>query len=182
MPAIHADITEILRSSVVMETAVDMLLCAVPISMAVIIGMIIGWSWRPRWTGILFFGLRNKLRFFIPPGFGARRIWLFVVTVLSALSVCRRFWTNFGNKRKADDLRCVNTESDPAVVVDNDGEVLSEIAEEIVTAKDLDHLLDLLDETVNCRVWHNLMEKTTPNMSYQAWQHEPQVHFLDSIM
>lgn len=77
----------------VMEAFVDILVCAVPIWVAVMIGLLIGWSWRPRWTGLVFLGFRSKLRFFwtIPPGLGARRFWL-AFTALSAFSLCRGLW------------------------------------------------------------------------------------------
>ncbi|MQK22010.1 hypothetical protein EI013_26955, partial [Escherichia coli] len=85
--AFFLDIVEFLKKPSVTETFVDILLCAVPIWVAVMIGLVIGWSWRPRWTGLLFLGLRSKFRFLwtAPPGFGARRLW-FAFTALSAFS------------------------------------------------------------------------------------------------
>lgn len=98
------DVVEFLKKPSIAETFVDILLCAVPIWLAVMIGLLIGWSWRPRWTGLVFLGFRSKLRFLwtAPPGFGARRLW-FAFTALSAFSICRTFWSNFkGKKNKAD--------------------------------------------------------------------------------
>jgi hypothetical protein len=66
---------------------VDVLLCSVLIWAAVMIVLVVGWSWHLRWTGLLFLGLRSRLRiFWVPPGFGARRLWL-AYTALSAFSV-----------------------------------------------------------------------------------------------
>lgn len=95
------DLVEFLRKPSITETFVDILLCAVPIWLAVMIGLVIGWSWRPRWTGLVFLGLRSKFRFLwtAPPGFGARRLWL-AFTALSAFSVCRTIWSNFKGKGK----------------------------------------------------------------------------------
>lgn len=95
------DLVEFLRKPSITETFVDILLCAVPIWLAVMIGLAIGWSWRPRWTGLVFLGLRSKFRFLwtAPPGFGARRLWL-AFTALSAFSVCRTIWSNFEGKGK----------------------------------------------------------------------------------
>ncbi|KAI8018705.1 hypothetical protein LOK49_LG04G02729 [Camellia lanceoleosa] len=52
------------------EIFLDILLSSVPIWLAVMIGLVIGWSWRPRWTGLLYLGLCSKLRFAwtAPPG------------------------------------------------------------------------------------------------------------------
>ena len=82
-------------SSSVTETLVDILLCSVP---PIMIGLLIGWSWRPRWTGLVYLGLRSKLRFLctVPPGFGARRVWL----AFTALSLCRTLWSSLGSSDK----------------------------------------------------------------------------------
>lgn len=95
------DFVEFLKKPSITETLVDIVLCAVPIWLAVMIGLVIGWSWRPRWTGIVFLGYRSKLRFLwaAPPGFGARRLWL-AFTALSAFSICRTIWSNFKGKGK----------------------------------------------------------------------------------
>lgn len=80
----------LLQRPAVAEMAVDVLLCAVPIWAAVMIGLVVGWSWRPRWTGLLFLGLRSRLRIlWVPPGLGARRLW-FACTALSACSVATK--------------------------------------------------------------------------------------------
>lgn len=93
---------DFMKKPAVVETLVDLLLCSVPIWVAVVIGLVIGWSWRPRWTGLVFLGLRSKFRFIwtAPPGFGARRLW-FAFTAVSAFSVCQRLWSNFRRKEPA---------------------------------------------------------------------------------
>ncbi|KAH9682225.1 START domain-containing protein [Citrus sinensis] len=126
---------EFLKRPSITETLVDILLCAVPIWLAVMIGLVIGWSWRPRWTGLVFLGLRSKFRFIwtaAPPGFGARRLWL-AFTALTA-----------------------------------------EKEQHVVTENDLEHLLQLLERKDGEMEWQTLMEKSTPNMTYQAWRCEPE--------
>lgn len=99
------DLVEFLKKPSITETLVDILLCTVPIWLAVMIGLLIGWSWRPRWTGIVFLGLRGKFRYLwtAPPGFGARRLWL-AFTALSAFSICRTIWSNFRRKGKGQTI------------------------------------------------------------------------------
>ena len=90
----------LLRRPAVAEMAVDVLLCAVPIWAAVMIGFVVGWSWRPRWTGLLFLGLRSRLRLlWVPPGLGARRLWL-ACTALSACSVAPRLLSSAFRRRQ----------------------------------------------------------------------------------
>ncbi|KAJ4977701.1 hypothetical protein NE237_008481 [Protea cynaroides] len=93
------NLMEILKKPAMVETFVDNLVCIVPIWVVVMIGLLIGWSWRTWWTGLVFLGLRSKFRFLwtAPPGFGACRLWL-ACTTLSAFSVASRLWSNFKGK------------------------------------------------------------------------------------
>ncbi|KAM7257214.1 hypothetical protein ACFE04_012955 [Oxalis oulophora] len=178
MDEILIDLMDILKKPTITETFVDILLCTVPIWLAVMIGLIIGWSWRPRWTGLLYLGFRSKFRFIwtaaIPPGFGARRLWL-AFTALSAFSVCRTVFSTFSDKR----IKLTAVSGDAVQVfadVSNDSSSSSNSSSgtdgEIVTENDLEHLVHLLEGKVGEMEWQNLMERSTPNMLYQAWRNE----------
>ncbi|CAL5208497.1 unnamed protein product [Lathyrus oleraceus] len=172
------DVMEFMKKPSITETFVDILLCAVPIWLAVMIGLVIGWSWRPRWTGLLFIGLRSKFRFLwtVPPGFGARRLWL-AFTALSAFSICRSYWSNFKNKAKAQDP---SSHSDNATSNSSDGinhatrlgDKADETEQNTVTQADLEHLLHLLEGKDGVMDWQNFMERSTPNMKYKAWRYD----------
>uniref|UniRef100_A0A1D1YN27 StAR-related lipid transfer protein 7, mitochondrial n=1 Tax=Anthurium amnicola TaxID=1678845 RepID=A0A1D1YN27_9ARAE len=177
---------ELARRPAVVEAAVDVLICAVPIWAAVIIGLVIGWSWRPRWTGIVFLGLRGRLRparllWALPPGLGAGRIWL-AFTALSALSLCRRLWNSFKGKRDGPAVGAAGSDADEAAPVQlaessgfREDKYTSEREHDILTDKDLQHFLHLLDDKVGDAAWQHMMEHTTKSMFYQAWRREPKV-------
>ncbi|XP_058105520.1 uncharacterized protein LOC131248994 [Magnolia sinica] len=181
MEEIYGDLMQFMRKPAIFEAFVDILLCAVPIWVAVMIGLVIGWSWRPRWTGLIFLGLRSRFRFIwtAPPGLGARRLWL-AFTALSAFSVCRKLWSNF--KEKGEEASPAAESAATGIV--QSGELCAGVSttseataseQDMVTQKDLEHLLHLLDGKVGESTWQNLMERSTPNMLYQAWRHEPEV-------
>lgn len=161
-----------ITSPAVIETFVDIILCAVPIWAAVMIGLLIGWSWRPRWTGLVFLGLRSKLRFAwtFPPGFGARRLWL-AFTALSAFSaVGRKVWATWiRGKGKGSP----EPEGGTTGQIDPSSSGSSPIGG-VVTENDLEHLLCLLDGKGGGMIWQSLMERSTSNMAYQAWRHDPE--------
>ncbi|CAA0383391.1 unnamed protein product [Arabidopsis thaliana] len=156
----------------VTETFVDVLLCAVPIWVAVMIGLLIGWSWRPRWTSLVYLGFRSKLRFLctVPPGFGARRIWL-AFTALSAFSVCSRLGPT-SNKSSVNNGSSKPVEEE---AFSRASDKVTEKEKDVVTEKDLEHLLHLLEAGNASFEWQSMMDKSTPNMSYQAWRHEPEI-------
>ncbi|PON53246.1 START domain containing protein [Parasponia andersonii] len=182
------DLVEFLRRPSITETFVDILLCSVPIWLAVMIGLVIGWSWRPRWTGLVFLGLRSKFRFLwtAPPGFGARRFWL-AFTALSAFSVLRTVWYNFRNKGKVSPPNCPDSAVTAVAgsassnnLAENGGDALCpstihvEREQDVVTENDLERLLHFLEGRDGEMEWQSLMERSTPSMSYQAWRHEPE--------
>ncbi|CAH8382124.1 unnamed protein product [Eruca vesicaria subsp. sativa] len=168
----YRNLTDFLQRTSVTETFVDILLCAVPIWLAVMIGLLIGWSWRPRWTGFVYLGLRSKLRFLwtAPPGFGARRVWL-AFTALSAFSVCRTLWSRLRSKSETS---ASVKETPPSCETEAISRISDKSTEEIVREKDLKHLLHLLEAGNANMEWQSMMDKSTPNMSYQAWRHDPQ--------
>lgn len=53
----------------------------------------------------------------------------------------------------------------------------SDVGKDAVTEKDLEHLLHLL-EGLGESVWQHMMDRLTPNMSYQAWRYELEVYVL----
>ncbi|CAH8276700.1 unnamed protein product [Arabidopsis lyrata] len=175
MDETYFDLLNFFKNPSFTETFVDILLCAVPIWLAVMIGLLIGWSWRPRWTGLIYLGFRSKLRFLwtAPPGFGARRLWL-AFTALSAFSVCRTIWSrNDTRANKSATGSAPVEESDESGLVSRGSDNMR-VTEDIVTENDLEHLLQLLEVGNAAMEWQSMMDKTTPNMSYQAWRHEPE--------
>ncbi|KAG6420115.1 hypothetical protein SASPL_116633 [Salvia splendens] len=171
---------EFFNSTAVMEAFVDVLVCVVPIWVAVMIGLMIGWSWRPRWSGLVFLGLRSKLRYVwtLPPGLGARRFWL-AFTALSAFSLCRGLWFRSRGMSGKVDKSSADSASDSAQEsVDNGscGDMSRHLTgapdgeSNVVTEKDLEHLLKLLNVKNGDMAWQNMMERSTTNMHYQAWR------------
>ncbi|CAN8324479.1 unnamed protein product [Cochlearia groenlandica] len=183
MDETYTDLMYFIKKTSFTETFVDILLCAVPIWLAVMIGLLIGWSWRPRWTGLIYLGFRSKLRFLwtAPPGFGARRLWL-AFTALSAFSVCRTVWSRRdtgANKSTTDssqkpEIGEGSLRRDETGQVSRDGDNTTVRELDVVTENDLEHLLQLLEVGNAAMEWQSMMDKTTPNMSYKAWRHEPE--------
>lgn len=55
------------------------------------------------------------------------------------------------------------------------GDKVEEKEHDIVTQADLEHLLHLLEGKDGVMDWQSFMERSTPNMQYQAWRHESEV-------
>lgn len=59
------------------------------------------------------------------------------------------------------------------------GDKAEERGQDIVTQADLENLLHLLESKGGVMDWQCFMERSTPNMQYQAWRHDPEV---DSVV
>lgn len=55
------------------------------------------------------------------------------------------------------------------------GDKAGEIEQDVVTQADLEHLLHLLEGKDGVMDWQSFMERSTPNMQYNAWRHESEV-------
>ncbi|KAG9452572.1 hypothetical protein H6P81_005476 [Aristolochia fimbriata] len=183
MDEIYGDFLKFFEKPALVDTFVDILLCAVPIWLAVMIGLVIGWSWRPRWTGLVYLGFRSRFRFLwtAPPGFGARRLWL-AFTALSAFSVCRKLWSNLKEKEEPGSKKSAVTGATAAgglgeEVCKGDSAIsdASEVEQDTLTHTDLEHLLHLLEGKIGESSWQHMMDRSTSNMAYQAWRYEPPV-------
>lgn len=164
------DIYQIFRKPALVETFVDIAMCLVPLWLAVMIGLLVGWAWKPRWAGLICLGLKSKIRFAwtAPPGFGARRLW-FAITALTAFPVLRKLWSNFSDsKAKGDDP----TLQEPASTELTPPERGKEQA--VVSDEDLENLLHMLQVKDKGPAWQQIMNRSTPTMTYQAWRYEPE--------
>lgn len=164
------DIYQIFRKPALVETFVDIVMCLVPIWLAVMIGLLVGWSWKPRWAGLICLGMRSKIRFAwtAPPGFGARRLW-FAITALTAFPVLRKLWSNFSdNKAKVDDPILQEPVS-PELTPPEQGK-----EQAVVSDEDLENLLHMLQVKDRGPAWQQIMNRSTPTMTYQAWRYEPE--------
>lgn len=45
----------------------------------------------------------------------------------------------------------------------------------LVTKEDLEHMCQLVEERDEGPAWQQMMERSMPNMRYQAWKREPKV-------
>eukprot|EP00897_Mesotaenium_endlicherianum_P001262 jgi/Mesen1/1163/ME000124S00195 len=82
------------QSAAMFEVGADMLIMLVPIWFSIAVGLILGWSWKPRWVSLLVVALRSRprLAWSFPPGFGARRIWL-AATAAAAVPAVHLAWS-----------------------------------------------------------------------------------------
>ncbi|KAH8959257.1 hypothetical protein BDL97_06G069900 [Sphagnum fallax] len=159
----------------VLETAADVMMCLVPIWVAITVGLIVGWSWKPRWVSFILLGIRSRPRLVwqAPPGLGARRFWL-AMTAVSAYPMLKEVWTKFSEWMWPLVQPAEALPSSVQSVLSSQCAVTESHTKIPITDEDLSSFMKQLDEADGGPAWQLLMERSATNLKYQAWRREPE--------
>ncbi|KAL8148470.1 uncharacterized protein LOC141708307 [Apium graveolens] len=144
-----------------------------PVWIAFVLGLMVGWAWKPRWVSSVMLKLQSLLSFspaLVSP----------VVTIKDLTSA-----------QRSDSLEVQTTKIDSSALnVGSKKEELVKLKTEethslrsshaekdeglAVTEEDFKHLSRLVDRKDGGLPWRHIMEGSTDDMSYQAWIREPE--------
>lgn len=144
-----------------------------PMLLVFFLGVIVGWLWKPKWIVSLAksFDLASPIS--DSPIFSPLKFY-------SSLSPCVNSSITMQNPNP--DSLCINKEinkkgSSSSSPTKFDSSTSSQKSGEDtsngVTIDDLHHLYKLVEEKDGGLPWIQMMDKSTPTMSYQAWRREP---------
>ncbi|KAJ7959428.1 StAR-related lipid transfer protein like [Quillaja saponaria] len=165
---------EILENPTLLGVFTGVIMFLGPIWIAFVIGVSVGWAWKPKWANLgkdkLACSVSNSLdlwslRADVSPlkGFGS-------APCLNSLKFqspsCESWVMNNGVERKSSSVK-------PAEYIDCSASNLSEEISNAVTEEDLEHICQLVEEKDGGPSWIHMMDRSTPNMSYQAWRRDP---------
>ncbi|KAL3650597.1 hypothetical protein CASFOL_007000 [Castilleja foliolosa] len=144
-----------------------------PVWIAFFVGVIAGWAWKPRWAS-----LGNCKFDFSAPSSPSASISISDARAEKSFGSIRN--SDYCNTRTAilnsslmgNGLRKADAGDDDNAVcspseLGNEGNLL-------VTSKDLEHLCHLVERKDGGPPWKHMMDRSTHNMSYQAWQRDPE--------
>jgi len=141
----------IFRQQTLGGAALELAALAAPLSLAALVGLLIGWAWRPRWAG--------------------------VVVVDNAQQMAQLPAAAAPPDRATATTTAVVSRNEAAAVVPRT--VVAHAAAEdeqqqlAVNTGDLMHLWRLVDEKDGGPSWIHMMDRTLPTMRYQAWRRDP---------
>ncbi|XP_072995260.1 uncharacterized protein [Typha latifolia] len=148
-------IVEILQKPTIGAVVSELVLFASPLWVAVFVGLLVGWTWKPKWAAGLVGGEEEgsgglKLGWSLPSlDFWRSQLPNCVSNLISEQSSIRKETVDTG-------LRMTRN---PRLAV---------------TEEDLVHLYRLVEETDGGPAWLDMMEKSLPTMSYRAWRRDPE--------
>ncbi|ONK71728.1 uncharacterized protein A4U43_C04F11750 [Asparagus officinalis] len=144
MALIMDALIEILKKPTIGDIVSELAMFAAPLWIAVFVGLVVGWSWRPRWAADLVDVQRGNSN--------------------SGSSLLR-----LDNFKGLASSSCEREEK----VVEISAQVV-EKEERAVTSEDLKHLFQLVEVTDGGPAWQQMMNKTMPGFAYRAWKREPE--------
>lgn len=137
----------IFRQQTLGGAALELAALAAPLWLAALVGLLIGWAWRPRWAGVVVGDNAQEAAAQLPaPPPPARATATAVVSRNEAAAVVPR--TVVAPAAPEDEQLAVNT-------------------------GDLMHLWRLVEEKDGGPSWIHMMDRTLPTMRYQAWRRDP---------
>ncbi|KAG5229483.1 START domain containing protein [Salix suchowensis] len=157
----------------------------VPLWIAFLIGLVLGWSWKPKWvtrksdklsccvSKILDSSLPSSpCRSLMSPlkTFGSFSQWN---SFMLRSSTCEASWAVDNNN---NNLAHQNLSPVPPTEYEDCRSLLNEEQSNVaskVTEEDLEHLYQLVEVKDGGPTWMHMMDRSTSTMSYKAWRRDP---------
>lgn len=167
--ALVSVLLEILQRPTIVDVLSELLMFIAPLWIAVLVGVLVGWAWKPRWANVL-----SKDTFPTSPTTTTLSTCFAFVPIPSLNSLKFQFpncilWTN-----NDDDDKEALPLSPAASKSDSSSSKLDNEKVAWVTREDADHLCRLVEEKDGGPAWIQMMDRSTSTMSYQAWRRDPE--------
>ncbi|KAK6783513.1 hypothetical protein RDI58_021310 [Solanum bulbocastanum] len=146
-----AALLEILQKPTFGEVILELGMFMAPIWIAVLIGVLVGWSWKPKWANLAIDSVPTTH-----------------VPALQNLSF------GFSTLKLQVPSWIKETHSPPSISSSTSSSLQLEAEKSVVTDADLRYLDGLVEEQDGGPAWIQMMDRSTPTMSYQAWRRDPE--------
>ncbi|CAK7357464.1 unnamed protein product [Dovyalis caffra] len=165
---------EILKRPTIGEVLSEILIFVIPLWIAVAVGVVVGWAWKPKWASNLSreMLLDSKVSKEDKKGeFSATTISSMIPSLNSLkfqLPSCVSWAADDGGIQK-------DSFSVPPTLNSECSSSKTEMEKSnLVTGDDLEHLCKLVEVKDGGPAWIQMMDRSTPTMSYQAWRRDPE--------
>ncbi|KAJ6297831.1 hypothetical protein OIU76_019024 [Salix suchowensis] len=172
--ALGSVLLEILQRPTIGEVLGEILIFVIPLWVAVAIGVIVGWAWRPKWASNLSreMLLDSKVSKEAEKGEFSATTTSSVIPSFNILKFqlpsCVSWVADDGGIQK-DSLSVP-----PTLNSERSSSKIEKERTDLVMEDDLEHLSKLVEVTDGGPAWIQVMDRSTPNMNYQAWRRDPE--------
>lgn len=170
--ALFSAFLEILQRPTITDVLGELMIFIAPLWIAVIIGVLVGWSWKPKWATLGGENLASSAsKHSSPASSSSFPICFGSIPTLSLLKLQLPGCINWNS----ENVMIESSFSVPSTM--NSDCSSSQVQKEssvAVTDDDLKHLSRLVEVKDGGPSWIQMMDRSTPNMSYQAWRRDPE--------
>ncbi|KAF5477964.1 hypothetical protein F2P56_004567 [Juglans regia] len=166
--ALLSALLEILRRPTMLDVLSELMLFIAPLWLAIIVGLLVGWAWKPKWAKNLTNCSMSKDASAASPTALLSACFASFPSLNALKFQLPNCVSCIGDDKESPSVPPTATESDSSSS-QLDGEKL-----EKVTGEDLEHLCRLVEEKDGGPAWIQMMDRSTPTMSYQAWRRDPE--------
>lgn len=156
--ALGAALLEILQRPTFGEVIIELGMFMAPIWIALLVGVLVGWAWKPKWANIAIDSVPT--------------------THVPASGMLLQNLSSGFSTLKLQVPSCIpwikETQSPPSISSSTSSSLQLEGDKSLVTDEDLRYLDGLVEEQDGGPAWIQMMDRSTPNMSYQAWRRDPE--------
>lgn len=156
---------EVLKSPSIWDMLLELMLLTVPLWIAVFVGVVVGWAWRPNWAifggGVAQKQSSSSSSSSDDKGFNSNN------SFISLKSLVPRFLSQTVSNGNLDDEQNNLLKSNSSLS-NHERHVASAVNE-----ADLRHLYQLVEVQDGGPAWIHMMDRSTPTMTYQAWRRDP---------
>nr|GMC97854.1 StAR-related lipid transfer protein 7, mitochondrial [Ipomoea batatas] len=156
----------ILQKPTIGDVIIEMMLFMAPVWIAIVVGVLVGWSWRPSWANLS--GVKDCFDSTLSSSsktFSSRISLQNVLTGLTSMKSQLPSCVSSNSEAEQETSAPIphpcslQPKSEKSVLVDDN---------------DLHQLSQLVEENDGGAAWIQMMDRSAPNMSYQAWRRDLQ--------
>ncbi|KAL3499139.1 hypothetical protein ACH5RR_038232 [Cinchona calisaya] len=165
MMVLVSALVEIFRrpSTSIWDVITELFMFAAPLWIAVLVGVLVGWSWKPKWAHFNAYS-SGKDSSFSSPGMIFQHFSASIPSFKIQLPGC----ISGISDHEID--KVISPPLSPLITSSSNAEKST-----LVNEDDLKHLSLLTEEKDGGPVWIQMMNRSTDNMSYQAWRRDPEI-------
>ncbi|KAK4795301.1 hypothetical protein SAY86_013295 [Trapa natans] len=174
--ALFSLIYEVFQRPTISGVVGELVMLMVPVWIAVIVGILVGWAWKPKWAYLgkeLLDGSIESRQVF-PSSHSASKSSILSFNPMKLQFPSYIPWIS-------DDGAKEDFSVPPTAFSESSSVLQERDASSLVMDDDLQHLWRLVEVKDGGPAWIQMMERSTSTMSYKAWRRDPEVSNLQSI-
>ncbi|KZV22453.1 phosphatidylcholine transfer protein [Dorcoceras hygrometricum] len=182
MPLVSSFLEIFQRPATIVDVFFQLMELVFPIWIALAVGVFVGWIWKPKWVKLNMDTVNSTSNQQEPPKSGDS------LSQSRSDTVFPQFYASMPSlsSLKLQLPSCVSwlpdsvpgkeNSSPPSVSSPNlSSPMLENEKSSLVNWDDFKHFHDLVEEKDGGAAWIQMMDRSTPSMSYQAWRRDPEV-------